>query len=75
MAEVQHIGRVSAWRALLEGSQAARDGKTAKDLPYPYFGGANDRMKARFWLRGFSKARNLLAKQEAAARDGATQAP
>jgi hypothetical protein len=49
---------------MVEGPQAAKDGKTAAACPYNIMGGAADRTLARMWVRGFSRARMHLAKQE-----------
>jgi hypothetical protein len=66
---MQRINRVSAWRALFEGRDAAVAGKTGADNPYNPNGGVGDRVKFRFWNRGLSQARMALAKKDA------TQAP
>lgn len=66
----QRVSRKRAWRALMiEGPTAAKDGKTGADCPYNPNGGPAERVLARMWVRGFSRARNVLAKQ-----DRATQA-
>jgi hypothetical protein len=54
---------------MIEGPQAAKDGKTGADCPYNPNGGPAERVLARMWVRGFARARNVLAKQ-----DRATQA-
>ena len=61
----QRVSRVRAMRALMvEGPQAAREGKTAAACPYNILGGAADRTLARMWIRGFCRALNVLAKQD-----------
>jgi hypothetical protein len=63
----QRVSRVRAWRALMvEGPAAARAGLTAAECPYNLMGGAADRALARLWIRGFSRARNVVAKQDRA---------
>jgi len=72
----QRVSRVRAWRALMvEGPAAAKADLTAAACPYNPLGGAADRTLARMWVRGFSRAQNVLAKQEPSEDDGATQAP
>lgn len=69
----QRQSRRGAILALHEGRDAAIAGKTAADVPYNPLGGVNDRLKFRFWIRGFTRAENVLAKRKPDG-DGATQA-
>jgi len=51
------IGRVGAMRARREGVAAAITGSGAGDCPYKVNGDYEQRVKARYWMRGWARAR------------------
>lgn len=69
------IGRIGAFRARREGVQAALEGKPAKDVPYLVNGDFEQRVKARYWMRGWARATQQIARQKARETQRATQAP
>lgn len=59
------IGRIGAFRARREGVKAALDGLTAKDCPYKITGTYEERVKARYWVRGWARATAALGRLRA----------
>jgi len=59
------IGRIGAFRARREGVKAAIDGLTAKGCPYKVNGTYEERVKARMWVRGWSRATIALERLRA----------
>lgn len=60
------IGRIGAFRARLAGAAACRDGAPVTACPYSLDGTYEQRIKARYWVKGYSRAQMILAKQAAA---------
>jgi ribosome modulation factor len=50
------IGRIGAFRARREGVKAALDGQSAAVCPYKIMGDYEERVKARYWMRGWARA-------------------
>lgn len=51
------ISRAAALSAVTAGGEAAREGKTIKDCPYPTVGGTTaERFVGNFWIKGFTAA-------------------
>lgn len=57
------IGRVGAFRARMAGALARRDNQPVTACPHDPQGDWNDRVKARYWIRGWSRADKVLSEQ------------
>jgi len=60
------IGRVGAFRARMAGALARKDGKPVTDCPYDPSGSWDERVKARYWIRGWNRADMVLSGTEQA---------
>lgn len=69
------IGRIGAFRARREGVKAALDGQPATECPYKILGTYEQRVKARYWMRGWARATAQLARIREQQQQRATQAP
>lgn len=69
------IGRIGAFRARREGVAAALAGKSAADCPYQIGGNYEERIKARYWMRGWARATAQIARTKQQQDERATQAP
>lgn len=58
------IGRIGAFRARREGVAAALAGTPAKDCPYAVNGNYEERVKARYWMRGWARARIAMIRNK-----------
>lgn len=64
------IGRVGVFRARMAGALARRDGEPVTACPHDPSGQFDERVKARYWIRGWQRADKVLTEA-----DRATQAP
>lgn len=64
------IGRVGAFRARMAGALARKDGLPVTACPHKVRGEWDERVKARFWIKGWQRADRVLRDTERA-----TQAP
>lgn len=64
------IGRIGTFRARMAGALARRDGQPVTACPHDPNGSWDDRVEARYWIRGWQRADKVLTED-----DGATQAP
>lgn len=69
------IGRIGAFRALRAGVAARRDGVPLEACPYDLGGPFEQRVKARYWVRGWTRANSVMAKRGLVSAEGATQGP
>lgn len=60
MSVAGRIGRVGAFRARTAGALARREGKPVTDCPYSPAGDWNERVKARYWVLGWTRADSVL---------------
>jgi hypothetical protein len=60
------IGRVGAFRARMAGALARRDGQPVTANPYSTNGDFNERVKARYWIRGWNRADTVLREPQRA---------
>lgn len=59
------IGRIGAFRARREGVAAALADKPATECPYKIMGDYEERVKARYWVRGWARANVALGRLRA----------
>lgn len=64
------IGRVGVYRARMAGALARRDNQPVTGCPHDPNGDWDERVKARYWIRGWQRADKVLGGVEQA-----TQAP
>lgn len=62
----------AAFRAQLAGAEARREGLPVTACPYKVGGSAGDRVKARMWIRGYSRADMVLSNRERRDTNAAT---
>ena len=60
------IGRVGAFRARMAGALARRDGQPVTACPHNPAGSWDERVKARYWIRGWQRADKVLGDTERA---------
>lgn len=60
------IGRVGAFRARMAGALARKDGQPVTACPFSIDGDWNERVKARYWIRGWNRADKVLTDDQQA---------
>ena len=62
-AESPRIGRIGAFRARMAGALARRDGQPVTACPHRARGTFEERVRARYWIRGWMRADKVLRGQ------------